>query len=95
MAFHDLETLSAAAVQAAANSREQDLQHSLFPALLGQPWPENCLPSVPPGGDGAAHAPGVSGAAPGCGEGEAWSWIAPPADVRRDLNVLEASSETP
>ena len=64
MAFHDLETLSAAAVQAVANScealltaegqeqatpREQDLLHSLFPALLGQPWPENCLPLVPPG----------------------------------------------
>jgi len=64
MAFHDLETLSAAAVQAVANScealvtaegqeqatpREQHLLHSLFPALLGQPWPGNCLPSVPPG----------------------------------------------
>lgn len=64
MAFHDLETLSAAAVQAVANCceaqvtaegqeqatpREQGLLHSLSPALLGQPWSGNCLPSVPPG----------------------------------------------
>ena len=64
MAFHDLETLSPAAVAALANTceavvsvegsepateRERDLEHQLFEMLLGQPWPQQVTAAVPVG----------------------------------------------
>lgn len=64
MAFHDLETLSAAAATAVANTcealitaegreqatpRERELMLTLFPALLGQPWPAHPSATIPVG----------------------------------------------
>ena len=64
MAFHDLESLSAAAATAVANTcealitaegreqatpRERELVHTLFPALLGQPWPARPSATIPVG----------------------------------------------
>ena len=64
MAFHDLETLPEAAVAAVAQTcealitaegqeratpRERELLATLFPALLGQPWPDRPAATLPVG----------------------------------------------
>lgn len=64
MAFHDLAELSPAALAAVAQTcaallsaegreqptaRERELLTVLFPALLGQPWPDGCPAALPTG----------------------------------------------